>query len=139
MASNKEKQNAYKRAMGAAFENQAREYEAQKKANDAKIKRLKSAKKRLEATLKEYETFKKNVRKIESEISSSNFKGDIRNKFKKKIESAVKQVNSDINKHQSNSARISSKISELEAENGNLVGWAKSCWDSAASFFQSLV
>lgn len=123
--------------MADYYKFKAQEYEAEKAANSAKIERLKTAKTSLKAALEEYETFKKNVGKLESKIDSSNFKGDIRDDFKKKIEAAEKSVNSDINAHEKNLSAISGKISELEGRNGNLVGWIANAWDSFTSFLDS--
>lgn len=139
MASDKEARNAHNRAQGQKYQSIAEAHDAQRAANDEKIKRLKAAKKKLETALKDYNTFKDNVEKIESDISDSNFKGDIRDNFKKEVDEVVLDINSDINKHQGNLSSISGKIAGLEAENGNLIEWAKNAWDMAASFFQSLV
>ena len=85
MASDKAERNAYNRAQGEKCQAQAREYDAKRAANDEKIRRLNEAKTKLVAALQDYNTFMDNVRKkIESEISDSNFKGVIRDNFKKK-------------------------------------------------------
>lgn len=139
MANDKNARNAYNRAQGQKYQARAQEYEAQRAANDEKIRRLKAAKQKLETALQDYNTFKDDVEKIESEISESDFKGDIRDDFKKKVDDVVLDINSDINKHQENLSSLSGKIAGLEAENGNLIEWAKNAWDMAVSFFQSLV
>ena len=139
MASDKAERNAYNRAQGEKCQAQAREYDSKRAANDEKIRRLNEAKTKLVAALQDYNTFMDNVEKIESEISDSNFKGVIRDNFKKEVDEVVLDINSDINHHQKNLSTLSGKIASLEAENGNLIEWAKNAWDMAANFFQSLV
>ncbi|KXT70284.1 hypothetical protein SGODD07_01580 [Streptococcus gordonii] len=139
MANDKKARNDYNRAQGQKYQSIAEAHDAKRAANDEKIRRLKAAKKKLEAALQDYNTFKDDVEKIESEISESDFKGDIRDNFKKEVDEVVLDINSDINKHQGNLSSLSGKIASLEAENGNLIEWAKNAWDMAASFFQSLV
>ena len=102
MANDKAKNNDYNRAQGQKYQEQAREYEAKHAANEEKLRRLREAKKKLETAITDYDTFKKNTEKIESDISESDFKGDIRNKFKTSVKTVTKDINSDINKHQAN-------------------------------------
>lgn len=139
MASDKAKNNAYNRAQGQKYQAQAQAYEAQHAANEEKLRRLRAAKKQLEDAITDYDTFMKNTEKIESDISDSDFKGDIRDKFKTSVEVVTKSINSDINKHQSNLSSLSGKISGLELEQGDLLAWAANAWDTAANFFKSLV
>ena len=139
MANDKAKNNAYNRAQGQKYQAQAREYEAKHAANEEKLRRLREAKKKLETAITDYDTFKKNTEKIESDISESAFKGDIRNKFKTSVKTVTKDINSDINKHQANLSSLSGKIAGLELEQGNLLSWAANAWDTAANFFKSLV
>lgn len=123
MANDKAKNNAYNRAQGQKYQAQAREYEAKHAANEEKLRRLREAKKKLETAITDYDTFKKNTEKIESDISESDFKGDIRNKFKTSVKTVTKDINSDINKHQANLSSLSGKIAGLELEQGNLLSW----------------
>ena len=116
MASDKAARNAYNRAQGEKCQAQAREYDAKRAANDEKIRRLKEAKTKLVDALQDYNTFMDNV-----------------------VDEVVLDINSDINHHQKNLSTLSGKIASLEAENGNLIEWAKNAWDMAANFFQSLV
>ena len=139
MASDKAARNAYNRAQGEKCQAQAREYDAKRAANDEKIRRLNEAKTKLVDALEDYNTYMDNVEKIESEIPDSNFKGVIRDNFKKEVDEVVLDINSDINHHQRNLSTLSGEIASLEAENGNLIEWAKNAWDMAANFFQSLV
>ena len=94
MANDKAKNNAYNRAQGQKYQAQAREYEAKHAANEEKLRRLREAKKKLETAITDYDTFKKNTEKIESDISESDFKGDIRNKFKTSVKTVTKDINS---------------------------------------------
>lgn len=134
-----EANNAYYRRQGNQKTSEARAYEAKHAANEEKIKRLKAARTKLEQSITDYDTFKKDTGKIESDIAESDFQGDIRDNFKTSVETVTTSINSDMNKHQSNLSSIDGKIAGLELEQGDLLGAAQSAWDMAANFFKSIV
>lgn len=81
-----------------------------------KIKRLEDAQRKLQSKLEAMGEFQSQVSKLTSSLDQGTFRGNRRDKFNEKVDKIASGLNNEIQKHHSNSSRITAKIAELEME-----------------------
>ena len=98
------------------------EKKAAKAAKEKELSRLRAARKRLNEQIDSYRTLRTRITSMKDHINKNNFKGDRRDKFDTKFEKVSTEANNYQNKHQSNLAQLNSKISDCEADLGDILG-----------------
>ncbi|MBM7643134.1 hypothetical protein [Streptococcus loxodontisalivarius] len=138
-SSEKATHNNYCTSEAQRFEGMASNYESNLRDAQAKLERLREAKKSLDQEIGDYGDFQDNFKAdLQTNLADDSFKGDIRDKFDKKTQTAVSDIKADLNVHQANAASLDAKIAVLEASVGDWSTALSSAVDAAVSFWNSI-
>lgn len=134
----RQQSNQRNRTQADHWQNIANQKQADRAKLQKKIERLKSAQTKLHGQISTFKSFESNVKNTGTKISTSQFKGTLRDKFDKELTSISQTVKTEENHHQSNLAKLDGKIAQLEAQEGDIVGAIESALSAVSNFLAAI-
>ncbi len=134
----RQRSNQHNRAQADHWQTIANEKQAEHNKLQKKIERLQNAKHALQSQINSYKSFESKLKSTSSKVSTSQFKGTLRDKFDKDLNAVGQATKSEENRHQLNLAKIDAKISQLQAQDGNIVGAIENALSAVGSFLAAI-
>lgn len=106
--------------------------------NQAQLERLRQSRNTLKKNLTTFGEFENKTTSYTTKLSSSEFKGTLRDKFDEKAKKMGTEMHTEENKHQENLAKLDAVIAKKELEQGDLLGAIGSALDAAKNFLASI-